>query len=127
MELYPKRFNRYYEPFLGSGAVFLDLASLERIRYAVIDKKALSAYNTQSNYTVTYNIEVKFEGTTGNYIINITINLMHGDGTYLIYLTGWVIRYVIKEELGLVEKQKQILTLNYYRTSYKCDYCIIYL
>jgi len=88
------------------------------IRYAVIDKKALSAYNAQSNYTVTYNIEVRLEGTTSNYIINATIKSMHGDDTYSIYPTGWLITYVIKEESGLVEKQKHTFTLNYYRASY---------
>jgi len=35
-EYYPKKFNTYYEPFLGGGAVFFDLCSLGRISKAVL-------------------------------------------------------------------------------------------
>lgn len=35
-KLYPKNFNTYFEPFLGSGAVFLDLYTLKKIKKAVL-------------------------------------------------------------------------------------------
>lgn len=35
-KLYPDKFDTYYEPFLGSGAVFFDLYSLNKIKKAVL-------------------------------------------------------------------------------------------